>query len=160
MVGSHAVHMSRRGTSEVDEQSVPLAGALAENSTKPDVFNSKRKEKRNRRGSLVDAAFARAVPEEVQLRAIAQVTEDPRRASIAIRRQSVIQSLGDGFAADRPRDFNRSPARGSISALLPELPPGERRISAFPGNSYSVAEQGSALTLYRPVKHKQSSAGA
>ncbi len=73
MLGSHALHMSRRGTSEVDEQSVPLAGSLGDNSTKPAAFTEK-KEKHTRRASLVDTAFARAVPQEVQLRAIAQVT--------------------------------------------------------------------------------------
>ena len=147
MLGSHALHISRRGTSEVDEQSAPLASSLAGNSTKPAVFSGNKKEKQARRGSLVDTAFARAVPEEVQLRAIAEVTENPRRASIAIRRQSLIQSLQTEEAVDQPREPFRSPARGSISTLIPGPPPASTRISAFPGNVYSIAEQGKIKCL-------------
>ncbi len=146
MLGSHALHISRRGTSEVDEQSVPLASSLAGNSTKPAAFFGNKKEKQVGRGSLVDNAFARAVPEEVQLRAIAEVTENPRRASIAIRRQSLIQILQNEDAGDQSREPFRS-ARGSISGLIPGPPPASTRISAFPGNVYSIAEQGTMKAL-------------
>ena len=150
MLGSHALHISRRGTSEVDEQSVPLASSLAGSSTKPAAFFGNKKERQARRGSLVDTAFARAVPEEVQLRAIAEVTENPRRASVAIRRQSLIQSLQNEDGNDQPRDSYRSPGRGSIRALIPGPPPATTRISAFPGNVYSIAEQGDTNTVMLP----------
>ena len=153
MLGSHALHISRRGTSEVDEQSVPLAGSSTGSSTKPAAFFGSKTEKQARRGSLVDTAFARAVPEEVQLRAIAEVTENPRRASIAIRRQSLIQSLQHEAIDDSPREPYRSPGRGSISALTPGPPPATTRISAFPGNVYSIAEQGDTTNLMQTLPY-------
>ena len=147
MLGSHALHISRRGTSEVDEQSVPLASSVAGSSTKPTALFGNKKEKQSRRGSLVDTAFARAVPEAVQLRAIAEVTENSRRASIAIRRQSLIQSLQSDAVDDQPGDPYRPPGRGRISALIPGPPPATSRISAYPGNVYSIAEQGDITNL-------------
>lgn len=140
------MHLSRRGTSEVDEQSVPLAGSLGADSTKPVGLRDNRKWKQAQRASLVGTAFARAIPEDVQLKAIAQVTEDPRRASIAIRRRSLIQSLQDGTAEGPNVEFYRSPARGSLSALMPGPPvesSSDRRISAFPEKRLSIAQQGS-----------------
>ena len=141
MLGSHALHISRRETSEVDEQSVPLASSRGDHSAQPAALKEKRREHRARRSSLVDPAFARALPESVQLRAIAQVTEDPRRASIAIRRQSLIQSLQDDSVDGQTEEYGRPPARYSISAL--PLPGSSAdRIGAYQGPRYSIAEQG------------------
>ena len=141
MLGSHALHISRRGTSEVDEQSVPLASSRGDDSTQPAAIKEKRRARQARRSSLVDPAFARALPESVQLGAIAQVTEDPRRASIAIRRQSLIQSLQDASLDGQTEEYGRPPARRSITAL--PLPGGSAdRIGAYQGPRYSIAEQG------------------
>ena len=141
MLGSHALHMSRRATSEADEQSVPLASSSGDHGTKPATMEGTRQKGKSRRFSLIAPAFARAIPDDVQLKAIAQVTEDRRRASVAIRRQSLIQSLHDDAGSySSPKTYGSGP-RGSISALMPE-PSSDDTIGALPPRRYSIAEQG------------------
>lgn len=133
--------MSRRGTSEADEQSIPLASSSGVDDTKSAILEDIRHTGKSRRVSLVAPAFARAIPDNVQLKAIAQVTEDRRRASVAIRRQSLIQSLHDDAGiTSNSKPYNPGP-RGSISALMPE-PSSDDTIGALPQRRYSTAEQG------------------
>ena len=141
MLGSHALHISRRATSEADEQSVPLASSSGVDDIKPATLEATRQKGKSRRFSLIAPAFARAIPDDVQLKAIAQVTEDRRRASVAIRRQSLIQSLHDDASSySSPKTYASGP-RGSISALMPE-PSSDDTIGALPPRRYSIAEQG------------------
>ena len=141
MLGSHALHISRRGTSEADGQSIPLASSSGVDDTKSAILEGRRQDGTSRRFSLVAPAFARALPDDVQLKAIAQVTEDRRRASVAIRRQLLIQSLHDDtgiYSSCKP--YSPGP-RGSTCALMPE-PSSDDTIGALPPRRYSTAEQG------------------
>ena len=146
MLGSHALHISRRATSEADEQSVPLASSSGDHGTKPATLEGTRQKGKSRRFSLIAPAFARAIPDDVQLKAIAQVTEDRRRASVAIRRQSLIESLHDDVSSySSPKTYASGP-RGSITALMSE-PSSDDTIGALPPRRYSIAEQGKLYEL-------------
>ena len=151
MLRSHALHISRRATSEADEQSIPLASSSGVDDIKPATLEATRQKGKSRRFSLIAPAFARAIPDDVQLKAIAQVTEDRRRASVAIRRQSLIQSLHDDASSySSPKTYASGP-RGSISALMPE-PSSDDTIGALPPRRYSIAEQGRLYGL-RLMRH-------
>ena len=141
MLGSHALHISRRATSEADKQRIPLASNSGFEETKFANLGAIREKGKSRRFSLIAPAFARGIPDDVQLKAIAQVTEDRRRASVAIRRQSLIESLHDDAGnSSSPTPYSSGP-RGSISALMPE-PSSDDTIGALPPRRYSIAEQG------------------
>jgi hypothetical protein len=89
MVNSHAVHMSRSHSSETEEQSLPLATQNPQGrSSNAQVPH---RDSLTRRVSV----FSGPNSTRVQLNAIAQLGEDRRRASIAIRRQSILQSQQD-----------------------------------------------------------------
>lgn len=96
MVNSHAVHMSRSHTSETEEQSLPLASHHPQGRS----LNAQP----SHRDSLARRASVFTGPDatKVQLNAIAQLGEDRRRASIAIRRQSIIQSQQESSSESVP----------------------------------------------------------
>ena len=87
MIGSHALQMSRRGTaeSEAEDQSVLLAAGTHILSPTPVAPR--------RRSSLVGVSspWTHSKTDDAHLNAILQLREDPRRASMAIRRQSILQ---------------------------------------------------------------------
>ena len=93
-----------------------------------------------------------------RLTAFAQVTENPRRASIAIRRQSLIQSLQDDNSEKLPPGFYHTPARSSIGALMPgsTVSPADGRIRAS-GKRYSVTEQGKIVQSFQQLLHSEAS---
>ena len=128
MVGSHALQMSRRGTAESDaeDKSAPLAAKADSLPPKP--------ADPQRRSSLVGVSspWTHSKTDDAHLNAILQLREDPRRASMAIRRQSVLQTQQmamDGDSEPEPRAQQRS----SVSAY--------RRQSMAGGRQSMVAER-------------------
>lgn len=109
MVGSHALQMSSRNTTENEEQTVPLA-----------IRSDRKTSQIPLRQSLIGVAnsWSRTTSDNVCVNAIAQLGEDRRRASIAIRRQSIIQTQQDAAASHIPLQQHKD-HRASIRAYRP-----------------------------------------
>jgi len=120
MVSSHHLQMSRNNTSETEEQSLPLASHQA---TGRKASQVPLRESLIRRTSILGGAQG----DQLQLNAIAALGEDRRRASIAIRRQSILQSQQE-TSQDYVPPYPRGP-RESIGAIRPSLP-GRRQSTA------------------------------
>ena len=119
-VKSHAVPMSRTHTSETEEQSLPLASSNAEIRKSSHVVH---RDSLARRTSV----FQGTDPTRVQLNAIAQLGEDRRRASIAIRRQSLLHREQEAGQANEPLQHRGQ--RGSIAAYRRQSVATDRRQS-------------------------------
>ncbi len=123
MVNSYAVHMSRSHTSETEEQSLPLSSNNGQVRKSSQFIH---RDSLARRTSV----FQGTDPTKVQLNAIAQLGEDRRRASIAIRRQSLLQREQEANQDNEPLQHRGH--RGSIAAYRRQSVATDRRQSEQP----------------------------
>ena len=149
---SHADSTQGRAT----DQSVPLASfdRISMLTPRPADLMAAR-----RRSSLLglDSTWTRAPADDVYLNAIAELREDPRRASLAIRRQSLLQSQQASPSTPEPA-FPDS-LRTSISTYprVSSVEDGQRQRLAARKQSILVEPRGS--TLHRTWSATEGRAG-
>ena len=129
MVGSYALQMSSRDTTEAEEHNIPLTS-----------WKERKTSQIPLRQSLIGVAnsWSRSTTDDIFVNAIAQLGEDRRRASIAIRRQSVLLSQQDA-----PSEYPLQPPRShreSIRAYRPSAGGGRQSVSEWRQEEFS--EQG------------------
>jgi hypothetical protein len=141
MVGSHALQMSRHASSDKDEQQVPLASGKARKTSQIPL-----------RQSLIEVAnsWSRSTADNVSINAIAQLGEDRRRASISIRRHSLLPS--DQEPPD-PSVYYPGAQRGSIRAYRPST---ATRRQTVDDRRQSLQQQPQADFDSRAAKRNQS----
>lgn len=128
--------MSRSHTSETEEQSLPLSSNDGQIRKSSQFVH---------RGSLArrTSVFQGTDPTKVQLNAIAQLGEDRRRASIAIRRQSLLQR--EQAAGQDNETLQYRGHRGSIAAYRRQSVAADRRQSVQSRRDSALDEKQSIM---------------